>query len=202
MFEQITLPYSYDALEPHIDAETVKTHYEKHHKTYTEKFNAAVEKCPEFKGKDAAYILMHLLDAPAEMRDPLRNNGGGFYNHNLYFESLCKGGSKPSSRMESKINDAFGSFDQMLQKLDNAATAELFGSGYAWLILKDGKLDITYTSNQDSPLQANNPNILLPLDMWEHAYYLKYRNDKKGYVQNFFKVVNWEKVEERMEKAK
>lgn len=200
MFERIKLPYDYADLEPHIDAETMRTHYDKHHKTYTDRFNDAVSKAG-LENKSAAEILMNLRDVPEEHRNALRNNGGGFYNHNLYFESMCKGGKKPSGKLEKMIKEQYGNLDALQEKLDKVGTADLFGSGWAWLILKDGKLDICHTSNQESPLEAKNPNILLPIDMWEHAYYLKYKNEKKEYVKNYFKVVDWEKVGERLEKA-
>lgn len=202
MFTRIELPYKYDALEPYIDKATVETHYEKHHKTYTDKFNDLLKKAPAMEGMSAEEILMHLDKAPAEVRTGLKNHGGGYYNHNLYFESMIPGGKKPPAKLKKMIDDAFGSHDAMLEKLTAAATADLFGSGWAWLVLKSGKLAIEISANQDSPLQQGNRNLLLPLDMWEHAYYLKYRNEKLKYAKEFYNVINWEKVAERLDKAK
>lgn len=202
MFTRIELPYKYDALEPYIDKATVETHYEKHHKTYTDKFNDLLKKAPGMEGMSAEEILMHLDKAPAEVRTGLKNHGGGYYNHNLYFESMIPGGKKPPAKLKKMIDEAFGSHDAMLEKLTAAATAELFGSGWAWLVLKNGKLAVEISSNQDSPLQQGNRNLLLPLDMWEHAYYLKYKNEKLKYAKEFYNVINWEKVAERLDKAK
>lgn len=202
MFNRITLPYGYDGLEPQIDKETVITHYEKHHKTYTENFNKLLEKALAMQGMTAEEILMNLDKAPSEVKSGIKNNGGGYYNHNLYFESMIPGGKKTSGNLKKMIDSTFGGQEAMLEKLFNAATADLFGSGWAWLVLKNGKLEIEISANQDSPLQKGNPNLLLPVDMWEHAYYLKYKNDKKEYVKEFFKVINWEKVGERLDKAK
>ncbi|MCC8167156.1 MAG: superoxide dismutase [Planctomycetes bacterium] len=200
MFERIALPYEYDALEPYLNADTIKTHYEKHHKTYTDNFNKLVKEVPEFEGKSAREILDNLDAAPADKRTGLKNNGGGFYNHNLYFESLTPKGAKPSGKLKEMIDRDFGGYDQMLEKLDSAATAKLFGSGYAWLICKNDKLDVVISPNQDLP--EGSPILLLPIDMWEHAYYLKYKNEKKEYVKQFFNIINWDKVSERLEKGK
>lgn len=197
MFERIKLPYAYDALEPHIDKETVKVHYDGHHKTYEEKFNALVKDLDVFKGMSALDILRHLDKAPADKRTGIKNNGGGFYNHNLYFESLAPGGVKPPSAFEKAAEAAFGTWDAMLEKLHDAATATLFGSGYAWLVARNGKLEIVVAPNQDLP----DGTLLLPVDMWEHAYYLKCQNKKVEYVKNLFKVVNWEVVARRMQEG-
>ncbi|MCD8352361.1 MAG: superoxide dismutase [Planctomycetaceae bacterium] len=202
MFERIKLPYSYDALEPHIDKLTVETHYEKHHKTYTEKFNDLMKKASGMDGK-SAYEVLHSLDKlPEEIRTGVRNNGGGFYNHNLYFESLSPDGGKPSGKLAEMLDNDFGGAEKMLEKLNDAATTKLFGSGWSWLVLKDGKLDIAISPNQDLPSQKEKCVELLPLDMWEHAYYLKYKNGKKSYVEAFNKIINWKVVGERLEKAK
>ncbi len=202
MFERIKLPYGYDALEPHIDKLTVETHYEKHHKTYTEKFNDLMKKASGMDGK-SAYEVLHSLDKlPEEIRTGVRNNGGGFYNHNLYFESLSPEGGKPSGKLAEMLDRDFGGAEKMLEKLNDAATTKLFGSGWSWLVVKDGKLDIAISPNQDLPSQKEKCVELLPLDMWEHAYYLKYKNDKKSYVEAFNKIINWKVVGERLEKAK
>lgn len=202
MFTRIELPYAYDALEPHIDRTTVETHYEKHHKTYTDNFNEKLKDAPELAGMSAEDILMNLDKAPAKVRKALKNNGGGYYNHNLYFESMSPKGGKPSGRLAKMLDKDFGGAEPMLEKLFDAATAELFGSGWAWLILDNGGLKIVISANQDSPLNDGNPNLLLPVDMWEHAYYLKYKNDKKTYVKEYFKLIDWDKVAERLDAAK
>ncbi len=199
MFERIKLPYAYNALEPHIDALTVETHYEKHHKTYTDNLNKLVKE-NGLEKKSIEELLTNLDDVPEKARNGIRNNGGGFYNHNLYFESMAKEGSKPAGKLKKMIDEAYGDVDTMLEKLFDAATATLFGSGWAWLVAKGGKLDIVISANQDLP--KGNPTLLLPVDMWEHAYYLKYKNDKKQYVKEFFQILNWEKIGERLEKAK
>lgn len=201
MFERIALPYAYDALEPYIDKLTVETHYEKHHKTYTDKFNDLMKRAPEAKDKCVHEILTHLDALPEDIRTGVRNNGGGFYNHNLYFESLTPKSGKPSGTLAKMLDNDFGGASEMLEKLNDAATVTLFGSGWAWLVLKGGKLAITTSPNQDLPSQKEKCSELLPLDMWEHAYYLKYKNDKKSYVQAFDKIVNWDVVSERLEKA-
>lgn len=201
MFKRISLPYDYDALEPYIDATTVEVHYEKHHKTYTEKFNDLVRGVQSLKGMTAEGILMNLDSAPDDLRDGLRNNGGGHYNHNLYFESMTSGGNPPTGRLKEAITDRFGRLGTLEDELFQAATAKVFGSGWAWLILSDGKLDIAISPNQDSPLQNGNPNLLLPVDMWEHAYYLQYKQAKTDYVKAYFRVVNWEIVAKRLERA-
>ena len=202
MFARIKLPYNYDELEPYIDAATVETHYEKHHKTYMEKFNDLVKKAPELKGMSALEILTNLDKAPADIRTGLRNNGGGFYNHNLYFESLIPGGAKAPASLTKRIEKEFGDTEALLEKLYAAAKTLLFGSGYAWLVAKNGMLDVVISANQDLPDQQGGCTPLLPVDMWEHAYYLKHKNAKTDYVKDFFSIVNWEVVAERLDKAK
>lgn len=201
MFERIKLPYAYDALEPYIDKETVETHYEKHHKAYTDKFNELLEDAPMFEGMSAKEILMNLEKAPAHLQEGLKNHGGGYYNHNLYFESMIPGGKPIAGKLKELVEARYGSEEEMLKQLYAAATASLFGSGWAWLILKDGQLEIVISKNQDSPLQEKNPNLLLPVDMWEHAFYLKYKNLKVDYVNEYYKVINWDVVAERLEDA-
>lgn len=198
MFERIKLPYDYKDLEPYIDRETVKTHYEGHHKTYMEKFNALVVDIPAFKRMQPLEILRNLDKAPADKKTALKNNGGGFYNHNLYFESLTPDQKKPSGPFEEAVIKTFGSFDVMLEKLHKAATETLFGSGYAWLITRNGALEITVSANQDVP----DGGLLLPIDMWEHAYYLKHKNKKADHVKDLFRIINWDVVAKRFELAK
>lgn len=194
MFERIKLPYGYKDLEPYIDAETIQTHYEGHHKTYMEKFNVLISEIPAFKDMQPLEILKNLDKAPIDKRNAVRNNGGGFYNHNLYFESLTSTQKQPSSNFEKAASEKFGSFEGLLKKLHQASTEALFGSGYAWLVIKNDELDIVLSANQDLP----DGRLLLPVDMWEHAYYLKHKNKKADYVENLFKVIDWDVIEKRI----
>lgn len=158
MFTRVPLPYSYDALEPHIDARTVEVHYEKHHKTYMEKFNDLVKGVESFKGMTAEGILMNLNNAPADLRDGLRNNGGGYHNHNLYFESMTPGGAPPAGRLKAMIAKRFGRLGNLEEELYQAATNKIFGSGWAWLLLKDGKLDVAI-----SPTRIARCSMAIPI---------------------------------------
>ncbi len=195
------LPYAYDALEPHIDARTMEIHHTKHHNAYTTNLNAAIAGS-DLEGKKIEEILKNL-----DMNNSaVRNNGGGFYNHNLFWEVMSpNGGGLPSGELSKAIDESFGSFDAFKESFSKAA-ATRFGSGWAWLcVLKGGKLEICSTANQDNPLM---PNIscggfpILGLDVWEHAYYLNYQNRRPDYIQAFFSVINWKKVEELYAKNK
>lgn len=195
------LPYAYDALEPHIDARTMEIHHTKHHNAYTTNLNAAIAGS-DLEGKKIEEILKNL-----DMNNSaVRNNGGGFYNHNLFWEVMSpNGGGLPSGELAKAIDENFGSFDAFKESFSKAA-ATRFGSGWAWLcVLKGGKLEICSTANQDNPLM---PNIscggfpILGLDVWEHAYYLNYQNRRPDYIQAFFSVINWKKVEELYAKNK
>ncbi|MBR4223973.1 MAG: superoxide dismutase [Oscillospiraceae bacterium] len=200
MFEQYELPYAYDALEPHIDALTVETHYGKHHAAYTANFNAAVEKAG-LTGKTAEEILSSLdrIKDPA-LVNALRNNGGGYYNHDLYFEILSPDPVKaPEGKLADAINATFGSTEALIEKL-SALAASQFGSGWAWLYVdKDGKLAVTNSSNQDDPITMGLGKPILALDVWEHAYYLKYRNLRASYIKEFFEVLDWSAVGRKYE---
>lgn len=200
MFEQVKLSYAFDALEPQIDALTMETHYAKHHATYTKNFNDLVAQVPAFEGKSAKEILMNVQMAPENLRQGIINNGGGYYNHNLYFESMAPGGKAPSGKLAEKINAEFGSLAALQEKLHAAAIGQ-FGSGWAWLVLEDGKLKVTASANQNSPLNEGNPNLLLPVDVWEHAYYLKYKNLRADHVTAYFQVVDWDVVAKRLGEA-
>lgn len=203
MFEQYKLPYSYDALEPAIDALTMETHYSKHHATYTKNFNDFVEKAG-LAGKSAEEILANLDSiSDSAVRNGLRNNGGGYYNHNLYFSVIApSAGGVPKGKLAEKINSTFGSFDAFKEKISALAVGQ-FGSGWAWLsVTKDGELELSATSNQDNPISLGTGNTpIFAIDVWEHAYYLKYKNLRAAYVTAFFDVVNWEAVEKLYEKA-
>jgi len=197
MFKQVVLDYALDALEPHIDALTMDTHYNKHHATYTKNFNEFVEKAG-LTGKSAEEILSNLDALPQELRGPIRNNGGGYLNHNMYFEMLSpKGGALPAGALADRINADFGSFSGLKEQMTKAAIGQ-FGSGWAWLAAKkDGSLYITTTSNQETPINNGEMGVLLALDVWEHAYYLKYKNLRPDYIAAFWNVVDWNKVAKR-----
>lgn len=199
-FELPKLPYSYDALEPHIDARTMEIHYSKHHQAYTTNLNAAIEGT-DLAGKSIEDILKN-LDLNNK---PVRNNGGGFYNHNLFWEVMApNAGGEPTGELATAINDAFGSFDAFKEAFAKAGATQ-FGSGWAWLCVKNGKLEVCATANQDNPLM---PGIgcegmpILGLDVWEHAYYLNYQNRRPDYINAFFNVVNWDAVAKKYADAK
>ena len=189
------LPYGYDALEPYIDVETMHIHHEKHHNAYVTNLNAAIEKYPELGSKSIEELIADIDALPEDIRTAVRNNGGGHANHTFFWEIMApKAGGEPVGELKTAIDEAFGSFTDFKAKFKAAATTR-FGSGWAWLVLKDGKLEITSTPNQDSPLMEGLTPIL-GLDVWEHAYYLNYRNVRPDYVDAFWNVVNWDKVNE------
>ena len=189
------LPYGYDALEPYIDVETMHLHHEKHHNTYVTNLNAAIEKHPELGSKSIEELIADIDALPEDIRTAVRNNGGGHANHTFFWEIMApKAGGEPVGELKTAIDEAFGSFTDFKAKFKAAATTR-FGSGWAWLVLKDGKLEIISTPNQDSPLMEGLTPIL-GLDVWEHAYYLNYRNVRPDYVDAFWNVVNWDKVNE------
>lgn len=189
------LNYKYDALEPHIDKETMEIHHTKHHQGYTNNLNGALDKHPELKDKDLEDILKNINDVPEDIKTAVRNNGGGYLNHKLYWETMAPASDKtPTGSLKDAMDEAFGSFEDFKEKMTEAAKTR-FGSGWAWLVLKDDKtLDVISTANQDSPLM-DGLRPLLGVDVWEHAYYLKYQNKRPEYLENWFKVINWEKVE-------
>ena len=188
------LPYAYDALEPHIDEATMKVHHDKHHQAYVDKANAALEGT-EWEGKPIEDVLRDLSSLPADKRTAVRNNGGGHYNHSLFWQMLSPdGGGEPSGDLGSGIGEAFGSFDAFKDQFKEAGIGQ-FGSGWAWLVHDGSGLAITSTPNQDTPLSAGQ-TPLLGADVWEHAYYLKYQNRRPDYLDAFWNVVNWTKVSE------
>lgn len=198
-FTLAPLPYAYEALEPHIDTETMKIHHDKHHQAYVDNLNKAVAGTDnENKSID------ELVKVAGSISPAVRNNGGGHWNHTFFWESLQKNeGAKPSGALAAAIDAAFGSFDAFKEKF-NAAGTTRFGSGWAWLIVKDGKLEVSSTPNQDNPLMdvaEVKGTPILGCDVWEHAYYLKYQNKRPAYLEAFWNVVNWDKVAERFAKA-
>lgn len=193
------LPYAYDALEPYIDAETMRLHHDKHHATYVANANAALEKHPEL-GDDLEVILAELDKIPADIRQAVINNGGGALNHSLFWELLSPEKQEPTADVLAAIEEAFGSFEDFKTAFTQAATTR-FGSGWAWLVVnKDGKLEVTSTANQDNPISEGKKPIL-GLDVWEHAYYLKYHNVRPDYIKAFFDIINWAKVAELYQAA-
>jgi superoxide dismutase, Fe-Mn family len=196
-FKLPPLPYSYDALEPYIDSKTMQIHYEKHHGTYVENLNKAVNKYPELKDKSLEYLMINLDKLPADIREAVRNNGGGHYNHSLFWTIMGKNkGGEPKGKLKEDLDKTFGSFENFKKEFKAAATGR-FGSGWAWLIRnKEGKLEILSTPNQDSPIM-NGVTPIMGLDVWEHAYYLKYQNKRAEYIDNWWNVVNWDEVEKR-----
>lgn len=193
------LPYAHDALEPNIDTLTMQIHHGKHHQAYVDNLNKAIAGTPN-ENKS----LEELVKAAGSISPAVRNNGGGHWNHTFFWESLApNAGGKPSGKLAAAIDTAFGSFDEFKTKF-NAAGATRFGSGWAWLIVKDGKLEISSTPNQDNPLMdvaEVKGTPLLGVDVWEHAYYLKYQNKRPDYLAAIWNAINWKKVEERFEKA-
>lgn len=195
VFKLPPLGYDYDALEPHIDAETMKIHHDKHHAAYVAKLNTAIAAAPALATKSIEDILATLDSAPEAVRKDLRNHGGGHYNHTLFWQSLKKGPSKPAGELAKAIDAGFGSFEKWQEGFSDAAM-KVFGSGWAWLVLRDKKLVIESTPNQDSPLSTGGLPIV-GIDVWEHAYYLKYRNVRLDYVKAFQSVINWDFVSAR-----
>jgi Fe-Mn family superoxide dismutase len=201
-YQLAPLPYAYDALEPHLDTRTLEIHHDKHHATYLTNLNKALENLPELQAKAPEELLKDLNAIPESIRTAVRNSGGGFVNHNFYWESMApKAGGEPTGELAQAIQATFGNFAAFQEKFSTTTVAR-FGSGWGWLSLdKEGKLFIHSTANQDSPLSEG----LIPLvtcDVWEHAYYLKYQNRRADYVTAWWNLVNWEKVAERYAAAK
>ncbi|MDE2748907.1 MAG: superoxide dismutase [Chloroflexota bacterium] len=193
-FELPSLPYAEDALEPHIDARTMGIHHGKHHAAYTSNLNAAIEGT-SLDGMSIEAILADLSAVPENIRTAVRNNGGGYANHNLFWQIMGpNGGGEPSGALADAINSAFGSFGEF-QSAFSAAAATRFGSGWAWLVTDGGAVSVTSTPNQDTPVMDGG-NPILGIDVWEHAYYLNYQNRRPDYIAAFFNVINWDKVAE------
>lgn len=195
------LPYAYDALEPYIDVETMHLHHDKHHNTYVTNLNAAVEKHPELAEKSVEELISSISTVPEDIQTAVRNNGGGHANHSFFWEILApNAGGEPTGDLKAAIDETFGSFDELKAEFKTAATGR-FGSGWAWLVLDNGTLKVTSTANQDSPLMEGQTPVL-GLDVWEHAYYLKYKNVRPDYIEAFWNLVNWEKANEIFSAAK
>lgn len=200
MFTLPKLGYSYDALEPYIDAKTMEIHHSKHHQTYVDKLNAALENLPDLLAQDIVNLLSNLDAQPKEVKTAIQNHGGGHYNHSLFWEIMTPGGSKIPDSLNKKLSDTFGSFEDFKAKFSEAATGR-FGSGWAWLAADGDSLEISSTANQDSLLSQGKTPVL-GLDVWEHAYYLKYQNRRPEYIDAWWNVINWQNVEERLNKVK
>ncbi|RPI95650.1 MAG: superoxide dismutase, partial [Chloroflexi bacterium] len=196
-FELPKLPYAVDALEPYIDAQTMTIHHDKHHQAYVTNLNAALEKHPELAGKSLEDLLSDLKAVPEDIRTAVRNHGGGTWNHNVFWEIMGpKMGGNPSGELTRALEKAFGSFDAFKSEFEKAAIGR-FGSGWAWLVRKGDGLAVVSTANQDTPL-SDGVTPILGIDVWEHAYYLKYQNRRPEYVSNWWNVVNWEAVADRL----
>jgi len=204
MYTLPKLPYAFDALEPHIDAKTMEIHYTKHHQTYVDKLNAAVEKYPDLAAKSVEDLVKGIAEVPAEIKTAVQNHGGGHANHSLFWTILMPNptqqGGKPSGKLAETITQKWSTFEKFAEEFNTAATNR-FGSGWAWLVVsKDKELVVLSTANQDSPLMEGHTPIL-GLDVWEHAYYLKYQNKRPDYITAFWSVVNWPEVERRFAEA-
>lgn len=192
-FQLPALPYSYDALEPSFDAETMHLHHDKHHQAYVNNLNAVVAAHPELAGKTLEELVTNWATAPETARAAVRNNGGGHFNHSFWWLTLGKGGTAPVGELGKAIDAKFGSFSSFQEQMTKAAMG-VFGSGWAWLVKQpDGTLAIESTANQDCPITAGHKPVL-GVDVWEHAYYLRYQNRRADYVKAFFQVVNWDSV--------
>ena len=194
------LDYEYDALEPKIDAKTMEIHHSKHHQGYVDKLNKALEDHPKYFEYSLEKLLGSINDLPKDIQDPVRKHGGGHANHSLFWKILSpKGGGKPQGKVSEAIDKTFGGFDKFKEKFKECATGR-FGSGWAWLLVSDGKLAIEDTLNQNSPLMDGKTPIL-GIDVWEHAYYLKHQNKRGDWVDSFFEVIDWNEVERRYNEA-
>jgi Fe-Mn family superoxide dismutase len=192
------LPYDFSALEPHIDAKTMEIHHGKHHQTYVNNLNAAIEKAPELANKSIEDLMRNVNSLPEAVRAPIRNNGGGHWNHSMFWQIMApKAGGEPGGNLGAAIKSAFGDFAKFREQF-SAAGVGRYGSGWAWLINSGGKLSIASTPNQDNPLMEGQKAIM-GLDVWEHAYYLKYQNRRPDYISAWWNVVNWKEVEKRFQ---
>ncbi len=198
-FKLPDLPYDYQALAEVIDEKTMRIHHQKHHGGYVAKLNAALEGHEELEIKSLEELLSDIDSLPMEIATAVRNNGGGHANHSLFWEVMSPEGGKPTGKLSTAINEEWGSLEKFKEEFGKEALGR-FGSGWAWLTVEEGKLHVCSTPNQDTPLMQGNIPVL-GLDVWEHAYYLKYQNDRAKYVEAFWKIVNWQEVEKRFEEA-
>ena len=199
-FELPALPYAYDALEPVIDADTMRFHHDKHHATYVANLNKALEAHPELFERSVEFLIAHLNHLPEDIKGAVRNNGGGTYNHTLFWEMMAPEGQTAfAGPVADKIKETFGSYEEF-KKQFAAAAAGRFGSGWAWLVADGDKLEILSTANQETPL-TEGKRPLLCLDVWEHAYYLKYQNRRVDYINEWFRIINWDFVNEQYKKS-
>ncbi len=195
------LPYDYAALEPHIDTETMKIHHDKHHAAYVNNLNAALKDHADLQSHDIVSLLQHIQTVPEAIRTAVRNNGGGHANHTMFWEILTPGGSgAPTGALADAIQSTFGGFDALKAKVNDAG-AKRFGSGWAWLVVQNGALHVLSTANQDSPLMDGQTPVL-GIDVWEHAYYLKYQNRRPDYLAAIWNVLNWDEIGKRYAAAK
>lgn len=200
-FKLPDLPYAFDALEPHIDARTMEIHHDKHHAGYTSKLNDALEKHADLQGKSIEDLLRGIDTVPESIRGAVRNNGGGYANHALFWEIMSpSGGGEPSGALADAIKSKFGGFSEFKEKVSTTAAGQ-FGSGWGWLVVGDGGVDVYSTPNQDSPYMKGHTPIL-GVDVWEHAYYLKYQNKRPEYLSAWWNTVNWDEVSKRYDAAK
>lgn len=200
-YELPKLPYAYDALEPHIDARTMEIHHSKHHNAYVTNVNAALEGHADLASKSIEDLISDLNSVPENIRTAVRNNGGGHANHSLFWTIMSpNGGGEPTGAVANAIVNDLGGFEAAYEKF-SAAAATRFGSGWAWCVVKDGKLNILSTPNQDSPLMTGDGTPILGLDVWEHAYYLNYQNRRPDYIAAWVNTINWEEVNRRYEAA-
>ena len=199
-FEVPPLPYDYAALEPHVDEQTMRIHHDKHHAAYVTNLNTALQQAPDLQNKSIEELLRDIDSVPEGIRTAVRNNGGGHANHTMFWEIMGpNGGGQPTGALAEAINSSFGSFDSFKEQFAKAATTR-FGSGWAWLVSNGGQLEITSTPNQDTPLMEGRTPIL-GLDVWEHAYYLKYQNRRPDYITAWWNTINWDAVNQRFSAA-
>jgi Fe-Mn family superoxide dismutase len=200
VFELPKLPYAYNALEPYMDEQTMRLHHDKHHQAYLDKTNALIAGKKELEKKTIEEILSNLEKIPKEIRQPLTNQGGGYYNHNLFFDMMApNAGGEPEGELHTAMDKAFGSFESFKKQFTETATG-FFGSGWVWLVLEKGKLKITSTQNQNSPVSVGQ-KPLMAIDLWEHSYYLMVQNRRPEYITRWWNVANWKKAEEWYKKA-
>ncbi len=200
IFKVIPLPYDYDALEPHIDQETMTFHHDKHYAAYTKNLNIAIGEFPDLKTKTAEDLLKNIDEIPEKIRSTVLNNGGGYVNHSMFWEIMSpKGGGKPVGKLAKEIDRTFGSFEKFQEEF-NKQGLQRFGSGWVWLVMNQNQLEIMTTANQDNPISEGKYPIM-GNDVWEHAYYLNYRNKRDEYLKSWWNVVNWQEIEKRYEEA-